>query len=440
MAQYTQSIREILQQNKTASEDLRKLSDVYAIANRTLFAYATQEEMPFEPLLSYREPFVTGFALHFFNDELALETLPLWQISLHEKLLNNHEYITQIFDNLDKQVFADYKVRTDEGHSNVIASLSEENDGSDSRTTSNTKGSTGSVTNTESASNEKGGSIDRTKSGEDTLTKGGTIGDVRAISEQGTQTGTDEVAKTGTEAVAHAGTVETAHDGADTVTNDLLTTNEDLGGQVTDKQNAIGINYDTPQGSLANMRTPGGDATGTGVAYANGQTYNYMSNAQETNNTNVHESHAESQSADTGTVETAYDSTTTQTMNNTDTTTHNTTSTETRNLADSKTVSDSNTKTMNTEDVQAYDSSEVETHNLIESTSKENMETRALQDTEDGTSAGTVHGVKSASNETEKVDSGNATEYTMNWEMLYRSMPLLNKVWEIFDDLFMILL
>ena len=122
MAQYTQSIREILQAAKTDQEDLRSVTDVYNISMRTLFANAPLSVISNE----YVQQFVTGFTLHFFNDELGLETLPLWQIALNEKLYNSGSYINLIFKNLDKQVFSEYHVEDNENTTDMIASVSEE--------------------------------------------------------------------------------------------------------------------------------------------------------------------------------------------------------------------------------------------------------------------------------------------------------------------------
>lgn len=437
MAQYTQSIREILQQNKTANEDLTNITDLYNVSKRSLFDTGVVDSYITS---THQFPFIAGFTLHFFNDELALETLPLWKIALNEKIFNNAEYIDLIFENLDKQVFADYKVKAAENHGNKIATASGSFDNTDSKSQSVAKTGSDTINKTEEGTLEKGGTVDHAKSGSDTLAKTGTIGDSGSYTEQATHTGTDAVAKTGKDTVKHTGDIVTDHDGADTVTNNLLTTNENLGGTVTDKANSIDINYDTPQGSLANMRSPGGDATGTGVAYANGQTYNYMSSAGEDNRTNVHEDLSRNQSEDTGTVETAYDSATTQTFGNDDETNYASTTTETRNLNDGKTGSTGNTRTMGTNDTQSYDSSQLDTFDTTDTDSRESTETRATEDNENLIGSGEQHGVNSNTNSESTTANDNTTEYTMNWEMLYRSMPLLNKVWEIFDDLFMILL
>ena len=77
MANYTQSIREILQMNKQPGENITDIAVITSIANRTIFD-GTMVNVIDE---KYRNTFITGFTLHFFNDELGLETLPLWKIA-----------------------------------------------------------------------------------------------------------------------------------------------------------------------------------------------------------------------------------------------------------------------------------------------------------------------------------------------------------------------
>ena len=61
MANYTQSIREILQYNKLPAEKLTDVNDVYSIASRCLF-----DTMPSNVIDDlYLQRFITGFALHF---------------------------------------------------------------------------------------------------------------------------------------------------------------------------------------------------------------------------------------------------------------------------------------------------------------------------------------------------------------------------------------
>ena len=351
MASYTQSIREILQANKTAQQSLTNPSDVYDIAMLCLF-----NDAPINVISSeYREAFVTGFTLHFFNDELGLETLPLWKVALNEKLINNAAFINLIYEHLDKQIFADYRVI------NVNAS----------GTTSDTK--TGSVSGTKSNTNSNTTTTDddNTHSSQDTISKTNTL----------TKTGTDTLAHTGTQSVS----------------DENSSTTESSSDKSTDT-NTVQINSDTPQGSLQNLRNPGGDAKGTGVSYVNGQTYTYMSSASELDQSNV-ESDSSTESV-TGTD----DSTTT--FNDTNTSTHNTVDEN----VEGGTVSNS-----------ATDERDIKT--VASGTSSEE-----IQNTTSDTSSGS------------RLDNSNTIDYSINWEMLLKTVPYLDKVWDLFDDIFMFLL
>ena len=449
MAQYTQSIREILQEAKTDREDLRSITDVYNIALRTLFAHAPLAVISQE----YLQQFVTGFTLHFFNDELALETLPLWQIALNEKLYNSASYINAIFDNLDKQVFSEYNVEQKENTSDTIASISEEMNATNNDTRDVERVGSEANQRTEANENsfegtlEKTGDVDHSKEGYDELVQTGNITSDESYAEQTNQGGNVETALTGTDEFEQTGERITEHGGEDTVTNGLTVNTENKGGLVTDKFNGMNIQYDTPQGSLQNLRTPGGDATGTGVGYVNGQTYNYMTGASENDNTNAHEDFSKQEVKNSGDDVTKYDSTTTQSfVDAIDYTRYGKTSTETRNLEDEKSGAKNNVQEFDKSDKTEYNSSQKDIFNTTDTTSntttenKDIVESKATEDTERLVGTGENHSEKSGANESNTTSSGNNTGYKMTYEMLYRSIPLLKKVWELFDDLFFILL
>lgn len=414
MGQYTQSIREILQFNKTPQQKLTNVDDVYDIAMASLF-----DEVPDDIIdARFEKPFYTGFALHFMNDELGLETLPLWKMSLNEKIYNSGSYINKIFDNLDKEIFADYQVKNVEqsgsksGEKRGTGTISNVRDDDRVTTTSddvthNTQDETviaGTVAGT--------GTVENAKSGSDTLSR----------------TGTDTNAKTGTDTLAQTGTSELAHTGTQTVagTNEQDTENT---GHTDNDHNVIQINSDTPMGSLQNLRTPGGSAKGTGVAYANGQTYNYMSSASEVDESNVQTDNTNQHTEGTDSSETTFDDA----------------NTETRNLQDQTTYASTNTRTLNLEDEQAYDSSNTETRNTLDTTNRTDTTSRTGTDQRDVVTSVDGNLTETQTRNTTDTetdthaDSTDEIDYKLNWEMLYRSIPLLNKVWEIFDDLFMII-
>lgn len=446
MADYTQSIREILQFNKQSSESLEDVADVYAISNRCLFDHAPINVIDSD----YRQQFITGFTLHFMNEEIGYETLPLWKIALNEKIYNSASYINKIFENLDKEIFADYSVKnTQSAGQHSITKLGTgtvQNVRDDNTVTTSEEDATHAETveNTVSGTVAGTGTVSNAKTGKDTTNKTGTDTHAKTGSDELAQTGTDAKAKTGYDTAAHTGTDETAHTGTQSVdsTNEQDTTNT---GTTANDHNVITVQSDTPMGSLSNLRTPGGDAKGTGVTYANGQTYNYMSAAQEVDESNVQTDNTTQHVEGTEGSTTTYDDTVTETKDLEDRTDYNSTETETRNLTDTTTYGSIDTETLNLKDEVNYASTDTETRNTLDTTSKSDdtqttgtdaktgtvtvdgtvtdMQTRNLSDTDNGTNS----------------ETGNETDYSLNWEMLYRSMPLLNKVWEVFDDLFMLI-
>lgn len=422
MANFTQSIREILQMNKRPLESLSNINDIEAIALRTLFdgqAINVIDEL-------YKERLITGFTLHFMNDEIGYETLPLWKLALEEKLYNNGSYINRIFENLDKEVFADYRV------TNVSSEGS----------TSGEKRGTGTVTNVRDDDRTTTTSDDVTHNTQDetkvigTVTGTGTVANTKTGTDTLNRTGTDTTEKTGTDTIAHTGTDAMAHTGTQGTqgTNSQTTNNT---GTTSNDHNLIQINSDTPMGSLNNLRVPGGDAKGSGVTYATGNVpntsapreYNYMSSATEVDESNVQTDN------------------TTQGVTGSDsaTTTFNDTNTETRNLTDETTYNSTDERTLDLSDAQQYNSTNTETRNTQDATNRTDTTKRTGTDNRDIVTSIDGEVTDTQTRNTTDTESGShedtkdTIDYSMNLEMLYKSMPLLNKVWEIFDDLFMLI-
>jgi len=446
MGAYTQSIREILQMHKTSSQSLTNVQDVHDIAAAYLF-----DEIPVNVISAeYLDAFITGFTLHFINEELGLETLPLWKIALNEKIYNNGSFINLIFQNLDKQIFADYKVHlvtTSDTHSNTkLGTGTLTNQREEDTTTDVTDNITNSETVTGSGRNEVTGTgtVQNAMSGKDTTSHTGTDEDAKSGSDTVSHTGTDETARTGTDTLAQTGTDANAHTGTqgNTGTNSSQTLNT---GTTSNDHNSQQINSDTPMGSLQNLRTPGGNAKGTGIAYANGQTYNYMSSAAEFDESNVQTDNTQQDVTGSDSSTTTFNDTTTETRNLQDQTTYNSSTERTVALEDETSYGGVNTRTVDLEDETTYGKTNLETRNTSDVTVKSDStqktgtqgktgqtvvdgsvtdtQTRNLSDTDNGTKNGTV----------------NESEYALNWEMLFKTMPLLNRVWGIFDDLFMLI-
>lgn len=347
MANYTQSIREILQMNKLPDENITDINVISAISQRTIFD-GTMVNVIDE---KYRQNFITGFTLKFFNDELGLETLPLWKIALSEKLINNGSYINSIYENLDKQIFSQYRVKksTDDMTVSEIhnSEFSEENKGS--------------------------GTVENVKSGDDTTTNSNV--------------------EIGGEKVIEITDMHRYENGSftDSSSGSLNGNSENV-----NKQNAVGIRFDTPQGKLQNqLVSPGGDRSGQGVSYVSDNTYNYMTAAEENDGTTI----------DSSTNNEITNNTTIRTFDDYDVHSEGTVE---RDASASRRESNGENKIV-------YGSKDSQSRNLID--------TR-------------IHD-ESLNKDVESQRDMNDEEYTLNMEMLLKSENLLNKVWVIFNDIFM---
>ena len=560
MSSYTQSIREILQYNKTPEQSLENVSDVYSVASECLFDKVPSGVISEE----YWQQFVTGFTLHFMNEEIGYETLPLWKIALNEKIYNSGTYINKIFKNLDKEIFADYRVKqsaTAGLHSitrhgtGTIGNVREDDTtttSQDSATHSETVDNTvsGTVSGTGTVANAKTGSDTTSKTGTDTHTKTGDVETAKTGDVTTTKDGDVTTAKEGDIShvisgsilnmrggdVTHAITASTMlmgggfiehvingstmkmgsgedyvkHSGSDTTYTDN-TDSESHSGSIMEKHsgknsfnnNSVSIHSDAPMGSLSNLWNGRGPASGEGVDFVtNGQAYNYMTTAQELDESRIQEDKREiktddntgithhicgsvmltagitdtthygsqidetvdktdrenrhtsdneqKQTTDVETINTTDTETKNtsdvETLNTTDTETFDTTDTETFNTTDTETYNTTDTDTLNLQDQVTYGSMNTETRNTLDTTSKTDNTATSGSDSKSGTVVvdGTVTDTQTRN--TTDTDEGthsedtSGTDYTLNWEMLYyHSRPLLNKVWEIFNDLFMLI-
>lgn len=464
MANFTQSIREILQMNKHPLESLSKITDIEAIALRTLFdGQAIDEVIKTE----YKERLVTGFTLHFMNDEIGYETLPLWKLALEEKLYNNGSYINKIFDNLDKEVFADYKVSNlrDQGDENrdKLSTMSGQDDRNVLSSGTDDKDITyGKLTTDSKVDNRTlGGFVDVTKMG----------------SEYRKRDGSDDLEMKGSEFQKHSGDDITIDNGV-----------QDTIGSVgsTSRSNAIQIQSDTPMGSLQNLRsnttapkiyttvrhqynpevdpetgssegfdfyayTQAEDNT-SGSGYELTPTFNYMSGAAESGQSDSSTENTSQKVINSGGnklthglgISTRYgvkDDVTTPTADDKrkNITTYNNGETVTYGKG---VVYDEETDEWSVDEDPRID--KTEDHRTDDLVSTGSTGTSGTDQTR-GTTSNTVNDVvdrtqSGSENDTAHHDNTvDKTDYSMNLEMLYKSMPLLNKVWEIFDDLFMLI-
>lgn len=388
MSRYTQSIKSILMENKQAGEDIHSITDVCAIAKRCLF-----DEAPMTVISSdYRDRLITGFSLHYFNDEIGLETLSLFKMGLSDKIYNNAEYINSIFAHLDKQILSDYQTKTVDGESHDV--ITED----------------GTLANT--------GTSATAKTGADTLKRTGTENNAHTGTNNQTEHVDDVLTRSGNEVTTYNTQDQSVTDGQSVSTGGEKYTESSTGSD-TSKSNTGTFMLDTPQNNVGNLRsTQGGqpyDATGKGITAASESKMEYMTSAQlgdgtTVGNTSASVSHDASQSR----TQTDEDTTVTGTKTGTETLGY-TNRIDDRDVgrSGSQTFNENNLKTNNLQDKTEYDSSSTRTDNLLATTDKETVK--------DGTT-----GVE---------------EETKNYnlELIYRSIPLLSKVWDIFDELFMAL-
>ena len=487
MAVYTQSIREILQQNMAQEQSLENVSDVYNIASAHIF-----DKIPSGVINDdYLQQFITGFTLHFMNEEIGYETLPLWKIALNEKIFNSGSYINAIYENLDKQIFADYRVKnarsigSTSGSKTATGSATSSRDISTGETTNDTQNieeTTGSNTTDGYTSNDV---TTMEKAGSETHSKGGNDSLVKAGAESTHKSGTDIQAKKGSEL--------TVKGGSDTVVKSGSETTQEGGGDTTHRStgsdnrvNGAQITSDTPMGSLSNLRNTsydgalnenadgdfsiGGNNAGADLTLNN--TYNYMSGAveqgqttlnAETSNERVDTDRNSTLSFDDRADETQYGGKQATTYgkdvnNDADARTDETTYGANEDIQygvthDGVASPRTDTTQYNSNEVVTYGKNgatidkredvttvNVDNERSIEVTgSKEatNTNTGSRQvTTDDDTTQSTTDNETTSGSHT---DTEDVTDYSLNWEMLYRSMPLLNKVWELFDDLFMLI-
>ena len=224
MSKYTQTISSILRENARPGEDVNDLHDIGDIAKRCLFDGYGIQAVPSD----YRDRLITGFSLHFFNDEIGMETLPLFKMGLSDKLYNNGDYIGQVYAALDKQLFSDYKTRATTGHNTSVINMSEGVD--------------------------KAGSITNAKSGSDSTRHTGTASDTKTGTDTTENTGTSASVKSGNDTVKNTGTVGNLHTGQNRDDHENTDTLTKSGSEVT-SGNASGISSKSGSDSVVSGGT-----------------------------------------------------------------------------------------------------------------------------------------------------------------------------------------
>lgn len=478
MAKYTQSIREILQAYKQPSQSLTNVQDVYDIASACLF-----DQMPSNIINpEWEDKFITGFTLRFMNEELGLETLPLWKIALNEKIYNSGSYINDIFENLDKQVFADYNVKS------ILNSGNKSDSKSFAGTVTHDNTVNTSTSNEDESTTTKVGAELNLKQGEDSLKKIG--------SEAHQRGGKDVLKKEGSEYQLNDGNDETSdisfQDNARSSATDAYT-------------NGIQIQSDTPMGSLENLvDSPevvdhgvkvsekevvnhedehgnvyrkldvyglsggefGAEGTDAGQGYTIGKEYNYMSAAAENDQTQTTIENGNEQSFNRNASNTMYGHGVATTYgikgytpaedeqapepipdDRLDTTSHDSMDSTTYGYkieVDEETGKASLVPDdLGREDKNEYNSGSSTLYGKYYDGN--NIKDAERKDTTVGNSSSSTDTTDNGSQMTSNIETDTGshseatteTDHSLNWQMLYQSMPLLEKVWSLFEDLFM---
>ena len=346
MGKYSEYTWEYLQKFAVQEDkDLTNLVDLNDLANEHLFDGA-----PLNVLSdTARSNFVLQFTLHFLQDECGFDNWTLWKLALAEKILNNNHKINLIYDNLMRQFYSEWETYTAHGHgtrttvgtledikqsqhTNAQTKTDNENDtqtktntGSQTDSGSNSTTRTLNTTDTETgseiasatgnATDNSNASINESSSGNSSDISNGRMTETGTTHDAASETKTDSGTTTGTtgntrnrtfnegqkyeDDLNYVSTLPNTFDMVSRETKFTDTTTAETKGGYKDSNssrnddNSMRVQYDTPQGSLQNLRTPGGTPGGTngtdktkrGIAYSTGQTYNYMSAAEESDGT-----------------------------------------------------------------------------------------------------------------------------------------------------------
>lgn len=389
MSRYTQTIKSMLMENIQTGEKLSDLSDMLAISKRAIF----DETIPMNVIDSdYRDRLILGFTLHYLNDEIGLETPILFKFGLAEKIYNNSEYINGIFDKLDKQVLSDYRTKSVSGTSHDVIT------------------DAGTIANTGTVETAKDGSDTTKHTGQDTDSHLGTNTVHEHID--------DILTKSGSE-ISGRGTTDTTTKRGSYTTTDNSNVKDHTETDSSNNKNSGSYGLDTPQDNIGNLRSANAtgtlpyDARGKGILAASESYMNYMTTASLGDSTDVnHEETTTTHEGQGGTVVETPNTTDTLTRTGADTLSFNNRKDDKDYTSDTTyTYNESNTHQHNTQDKVEYGSTDTRTDDTLM--------TKDLETTKDGTTG------------------SSETEQNLNMEMLYRSIPLLSVLWNMFDELFM---
>lgn len=386
MSNLTTPLYKILRSN-THDYDLNTLAGLYNASMETVFNSAPLSTLD----ENIRQRFVTGFSLHYFAREIGQETIPLWKISLAEKIYNNAEYINEIFADLDKQVFANYKVHRGSRADNNVESHVDINDRlhNDSNAKKLTDDDSATELNTSQGSN------------------------ANAHNEAVVNTGVNNDAMSD----------QTADDSTNASTNvaDNNATDNNNGSSSSanyndSRANSVSGAIDAPQGTLSAIRNPNVDVSGMGVSAVRNAQYNYLSSGALSDGTTI---------AD------GVNSETNENVN-----AHHDDSNSANSSVSHNEGSHSSDRDASHSDLSQRDASG--NSNDVASSFKQNDNQRNSDEVNTST------GEENSNNTGSKTNNGQSedeyVDYDLSNEVLLQTIPFMSKIWEIFDSCFSLII
>lgn len=397
---------------RTSGEDITTPAGIYDACMATVFDTAGV----LAPIKEqYRERLVTGFGLHYFRDEIGQETVPLFKMSVNEKIYNNAEEINLIFENLDKQIYERYAVHN-----------AEHADQSADSTLASEQGQSAEISN--------GSSVDRDMV--DSISNR-----IHADSQQSNSR--QNSAESGNDSRQHASNAsatdassnsnaESSHDSnaSHESGNDANSRSTNSNAHTENDSNTVAATLDTPQGSISAIRTPVGSTPvslkGAGVNAELVAPYRYLTSAASTDGstvaTDIHQSNEAGNNIHSSDSNGTADSN--RQSNGASNSVHQDeqkSSEMSQNARQAQTVSNDQTNATGSEDVRQQTQNNAERQS---SDQKQGNDSRQRHENRSGAHTG----------------NESAIDYELTNKMLNEYIPLMARVWKIFDPCFCMLL
>lgn len=408
MAVFTRSVIDILKEYHP-DLDIRRPYDVRQAAEDSLLPSTISLQNYINP--EYVDAFVLGFVYHYLYEELGIDTLYAWQGAYIEKVINNGEFINQVFANLDKNVYSRYAVTETEGSNKNDRSLS-------------------SVGNTESNATESDANLQASQRGTNDKE---TVSDIRLDAEgykhEGSRGSSDADERSAitnnnsnesgseitNQAEAEKSENHETNNNSQTDTESSITSKQDVSSSVDNKDDWV-LYSDTPQNGLTDVK--------------NGR---YLTNAQ--NNTANDTSASQSSGNESGASQRVSTGGGGK-DNNTDTSKSGTDQKAHQSMSDGTETSGESSVSQHSEHDDTADErskisqggqSKIGENNAVESQTGASAKVSA--DKRDDTHA-------EVSSEA-GAQQGKSKSYETTYDLISQADSLMSRIWSVFDDLFM---